>query len=297
MKYTKILMITILMLLTGVDYLYAGEKVDKSLNVHASGVVEISNVRGIVKIKGWKNNEVTVVGKLDDLATGLTFDTKDKVTRVKVDMPRKNINRGNGSNLIIRVPVGNRIDFEGVSSDLDIEDIKAGIDVATVSGDIVISGVRKILHAKTVSGDIKIKKSAGAARLATVSGDIRGDINCPEVAVSVVSGDVKLKLDEYKNFYGSVVSGDISVEGQQQDGGETELSSVNGDIDLVFTHKVNTRLMAKTGPGGDITNNLTNDEVTTAFPNTQKLSVTLGDGSGRVKLGTVNGDIKVSRKN
>jgi len=52
-----------------------------------------------------------------------------------------------------------------------------------------------------------------------------------------------------------------------------------------------------TGPGGDIVNKISTDRVVTVFPNTQRLSVTLGDGSGSVKLGTVNGDIKIRGKN
>jgi len=275
----------------------ANEKVDKALQVQSDGVVEISNIRGIVKVKGWDKDQVAVTGTLDDLAEGITFENKDKVTLIKVEMPDHNINHGDGSDLTIQVPYGNQVDFEGISSDLKVKNIKAGIDVRTVSGDIGVEGVEKILNIKTVSGDIQLKKSTGKAKLATVSGDIDGVINCPEVQVSSVSGDVNLKLDEYQNFYASVVSGNITIEGKQLDGGETKLSSVNGDINLLFINKINTRVNVKTGPGGDITNHLSKDKVITEFPNTQRLSITLGDGSGSVKLGTVNGDIKIRGKN
>jgi len=207
------------------------------LQVQSDGVVEISNIRGIVKVKGWDKDQVAVTGTLDDLAEGITFENKDKVTLIKVEMPDHNINHGDGSDLTIQVPYGNQVDFEGISSDLKVKNIKAGIDVRTVSGDIGVEGVEKILNIKTVSGDIQLKKSTGKAKLATVSGDIDGVINCPEVQVSSVSGDVNLKLDEY-----------------QLDGGETKLSSVNGDINLLFINKINTRVNVKTGPGGDITN-------------------------------------------
>ncbi len=303
MKKIKALVISALFIFSGLSVFFgtmavtAAEKVDESLQVQSDGVVEVFNIRGKVKIKGWNKNQVTVVGTLDDLAEGLTFETKDKVTHIKVEMPDHNINRGDGSKLTIQVPYGNQVDFEGISSDLNVENIKAGIDVRTVSGDIDINGVEKILNIKTVSGDIHLEKSTGKAKLATVSGDIKGNIKCPDVQVSLVSGDVNLKLDKYQNFYGSVVSGDITIEGQQQDGGETKLSSVNGDIDLRFTKKINTRLNVKTGPGGDIVNNISKDKVVKEFPNTQHLSITLGDGSGSVKLGTVNGDIRIKGKN
>ncbi len=303
MKNIKALVISALFIFSGLSVFLgtlavtADEKVDESLQVQSDGVVEVFNIRGNVKIKGWNNNQVTVVGTLDDLAEGLTFETKGKVTQIKVEMPDHNINRGDGSKLTIQVPFGNQVDFEGISSDLDVENIKAGIDVRTVSGDIDINSVEKILNIKTVSGDIRLKKSTGKAKLATVSGDINGDINCPDVQVSLVSGDVNLKLDEYQNFIGSVVSGNIMIEGQQQDGGETKLSTVNGDIDLRFIKKINTRLNIKTGPGGNIINNISKDKVVTEFPNTQRLSITLGDGSGSVKLGTVNGDIRITGNN
>lgn len=284
----------ITMLLLGLTTsLFAGEKVDQSKDVGADGVVQIANVRGIIRVEGWDENQVSVKGELDDMAKSLIFKTNGTVTNIEVEMPKGRLNRGDGSNLIVRVPRGHQVDFEGVSSDFVVENVKEGVDIRTVSGDVDAKGIEKSIYIKTVSGDVKVKESSGDSRLASVSGDIKAEMDSESIETNVVSGDVTLHLGNFKRLDASVVNGEFWVKGAQMDDGETSVSSVNGDVTLNFTAALNARIKAKTGPGGNIHNEISSDEVEKVFPNQEKLKCTVGDGNGKVVVSTVNGTIKI----
>ena len=276
---------------------YAGEKVDKSLDAQSDGVVEIHNVRGDIRVIAWDNSEVKVTGELDDLTAKFIFESQGKVTYLKVEIPRRNANRGDGSDLKIMVPRGSRVDFNGVSTDLLLEQVEGGVDLRSVSGDLKVHDVKEQLFLNTVSGDIDVKNSAGQAKLNTVSGDIEAEMDSSEVSVNAVSGDIRLALKSYNSLVASTVNGEIWVTGQQQDGGKSMLSSVNGDITLSFDDAVNARVSIKSGPGGSIRNSISSDPVEDVFPNQQRLRATLGDGSGQIKAGTVNGSITLKGHN
>jgi len=277
--------------------LLAGEFVEKSLSAQPNGIVEIHNVRGDIKVLGWDKQEVEIRGELDDLAEELIFEKQGKVTLIRVKMPNKNVNHGDGSKLVINIPNGNRLDFSGVSTDLIIKNIDGGIDIRTVSGDVDGKNIHKQLFVTTVSGDIEFKDSSGRAKLGTVSGDIEGNLNSQGISANSVSGDVELELTEFDELSASTVSGDLKIEGKLKDDGEASLNNVSGDITLKLASKVNARANIKSGPGGSITNGLSSDKVKEIFPNQQKLQMTLGDGSGRIKIYTVSGSIRLSGKN
>lgn len=274
--------------------LLARESVDKELDVADDGIVQISNVRGYINVEGWSKDKVSVKGVLDEMATSLTFETSGKVTTIRVEMPKGRINHGDGSNLKIRVPTASQVEFEGVSTDLDISDIEAGIDVRSVSGDVDAKSIETRVFIKTVSGDLDIEKSKGPSRLSTVSGDIMAKMDSSSIEVNAVSGDIRLEIGAYEYLDASAVNGEVNVRGAQVDGGETSISSVNGDLVMSFTDSLNARVIAKTGPGGEIINKLTSDEVEKIFPNQAKLNCTVGDGNGKVTLSTLNGTIKLS---
>ena len=94
--------------------------VDQSLAVPSDALISIDNTRGEVTIIGWDQAKVTVKGDLDDLAEAFIFDLKDQQVVIEVNVPRLDLNRGNGSNLTIQVPQESRVRFVGVSTDVEI---------------------------------------------------------------------------------------------------------------------------------------------------------------------------------
>jgi hypothetical protein len=272
----------------------AGEEVDERKSVSSQGVVEIHNTRGEVNISGWDKDEVHVFGEIDDLAERLIFDVDGDFTLIRVDMPKRNISWGDGSDLEIWVPKQSRVDFEGVSTDLELSNIEGGLSVHSVSGDIRADNIAKRMLINSVSGGIEITDASGKAKVTTVSGDLRLDLSSTEVSVNAVSGEIDLDLEAFDSLSASTVSGELDISGHLNDSGDISMNSVSGDIDLRLTAPVNARIDVNAGPGGDIDNRMTRDEPRDIFPAQMELKTSAGDATGRIRVKTVTGDITLS---
>ncbi len=269
----------------------AGERVDESKAVPLDAIISINNVRGDIEITGWDKPEVAITGELDDLAESLIFEVNGSDVRIRVVLPRKDVNWGDGSDLHIKVPTGSRIAFEGVSTDLDIKNIEGGAHLRTVSGDIEVQGIGTQLTINTVSGDIEASTIAGRTQVTTISGDVELSASATDVGVDTVSGRLQVELAKVENLYLRSVSGEIEIEGNLLPEGCIDASSVSGEITLSLVRPVNAELQIRSGIGAEINNGFTGAEPKKVFPNQQELIAVAGDGNGRISVRTVSSDI------
>ena len=274
----------------------AGDKVDKTLEADADGVVSIENVRGQIDVSGWDRQEVHVEGELDDLTESFVFERDGKRTRIEVQLPDDNVDSGDGSTLTIRVPGASRIEVRGVSSDTKVKDVTGGIEIKSVSGDITATGTGGDLVVKTVSGDVRLESVAAgsSAQLKSVSGDMKLKLMSRDVQLGTVSGDVGVELGEFDKLGVSTVSGDLDVSGTLSHNGRVECKTVSGDCALRIDGRIDARISVRTGPGGEIVNHLNDTAPTEEFPAQQRLDTTIGNGAGSITASTVSGDITLS---
>ena len=265
--------------------------VDQSLAVPSDALISIDNTRGEVTIIGWDQAKVTVKGDLDDLAEAFIFDLKYQQVVIEVKVPRLDLNRGNGSNLTIQVPQESRVRFVGVSTDVEIENIRGGVQVQLVSGDLEARRIESQLLINTVSGDIEINGVIVSVLASTISGDLELVTTAESLRLDTVSGDVDLTLKAFDQLAVHSVSGSMEIDGELNPAGHIELASVSGDIRLGLQPGLNATLDLDGGISGDIVNDLSDDEVETRFPSRQRLRAIVGDGSGRIGIRTVSADI------
>jgi DUF4097 and DUF4098 domain-containing protein YvlB len=293
---------------------FAGEKVDKTLPANNITTVNIENVRGDVFINGWDKSEVSFKGELDDEAKGYIFEQRGASIFIKVKMPShlKNGWGVNKSNLTINMPDSARVNFTGVSSDVQVKNLNGGAEIHTISGDILAKAINEHVELDTVSGDIKSQSLSGKIRLSSISGSIKdtgskgrlklevisGEIlsnsQANEVAVKNISGEIKLNLGRVDEFTISTISGDVESKLSLNKNAEVKLSSVSGDIELKFNNKVNASFRIDSNAGGDIVNKLTADQAKhDKYGPSSRLYFQVGDGSASVRANTVSGEIKI----
>lgn len=284
-------LLSLLLILVFSSTVTAKSAVDQSLAVPSDALININNTRGEVAIIGWDQAKVAVKGDLDDLAEAFIFDLKDQQVVIEVKVPRLDLNRGNGSNLTIQVPQNSRVRFVGVSTDVEIENIRGGVQVQLVSGDLEARRIESQLLINTVSGDIEINDVIGSVLASTISGDLDLVTTAKSLRLETVSGDVDLTLNGFDQLAVHSVSGSMEIAGQLNPAGQIELASVSGDIRLGLQPGLNATLDLDGGMSGDIVNDLSDDEVETRFPSRQRLQAIVGDGSGRIGIRTVSADI------
>lgn len=126
----------------------------------------------------------------------------------------------------------------------------------SVSGDVQVSGVTGKLHASAVSGDVHVKDVSGSVSASAVSGDVN-------VEIQRLEGSDDMKF--------STVSGDVSVSLPSSLDADVDMSSFSGSIKTDFPVEVRAE----------------------RFGSRNWARGKLGEGSRRLRISTVSGDLSL----
>lgn len=267
------------------------EEVDERRDVVRDGLVKIKNLRGDIRIEGWGEDEIRVQGDLDELSTGLRFEVQGDETQIEVQMPRRDVNWGDGSDLVIQVPSISRIAVDSVSTDVYAENLDGGVQLRTVSGEIELRSSSQTINLATVSGRIEVRDSSGDLRARSSSGEIELHSHQGNADVETMSGEINLVAREAERLRGSTISGQIEVEVSFLQDVQAEFTSVSGEITIEIDDPENLSVSANS-ISGEISNYLTDDAVKEGFGQ-NSLRTQIGDGSGSLNVRVVSGAIEI----
>jgi DUF4097 and DUF4098 domain-containing protein YvlB len=287
------------MLLTPVAL--AEQPVDRRAPADPQGEVEISSVAGQVSIAGWDRNEVQVTGTLGDGIERLDFVSDPKRTVVKVVM-KKGSSGWDGdegdAELSIHVPAGSRVTASTVSADLSVSGVEGELRLQTVSGELSGRIAAKDVEAKSVSGDVVLRGEGKPAviTVTTVSGDAQVRNAAGEIVANSVSGSLNLDLDQITRARGRTTSGDLSLSGALARDARVDAETISGEVDLDFRGTVNAEFEIESF-SGEIDNCFGQKALSTdKYGPGSELHFRQGDGSARVRVQSLSGDIRVCGK-
>ena len=306
-------LIAIALLSISSSFVFAGEQIDKTLSVLDNGKVIIENQRGDVQIKGWDKSEVQVTGELDDKALGYEFESSGNRTIFKVKMPRKmrSWNSGEGSKLVIHVPLNSDLNFEGVNVNVDVSEVEGGSDIETVNGQIsahkltgkinlstVNGGIRTKdlggkIHYETVNGDIHDTNSQGRLRFDAVNGDIATKTKAEDIRIENVNGEIDLNADSIQRLDISTVNGqlDLSIPSFLNNA-RVQIETVSGNVELNLSKTASAKFEIESHAGGRIKNSLTNDKVNKPkYGPSSSLEFEMSGGKADIEIDTISGRI------
>jgi len=293
------------------------DRVDETKDVSATGNVAVNVVRGKVRLVGWDKPAVQVTGTLDTKTKAFIFNVNgdETIIEVKID---DGINgwfgSDEGSSLTVYLPAASRMEFDGVSTDVDVLGLDKAIEVSVVSGDMTMVGGSSSVTVQSVSGDLILSDSTGRVKVVTVSGDIKsnsvtgeahytsvsGDIvvkdGGEEVLIETVSGEIEVVNGSVNRLGGHSISGDITVGTRLLDSGSIEFANISGNIALLLEGDISERFSLETG-SGSISNKLSTDQpAISRYMGDENIQFTVGDGSGQVSLSTRSGDLLVEAR-
>jgi len=276
---------------------WAGTPINQRAAADPSGAVEISNVAGTVRVTGWDRNEVEVTGELGEGTERLDFAVIDKVTRVKVILPNRS-NNVEDTDLVVRIPTASRLAVTTVSADIEVQDVTGAQRLQTVSADIRTEAAAEDVECKSVSGDVAVNGSGKKAlvTITTVSGDAMALKVAGEVNANTVSGNLTLGLGETTRSRLRSTSGDLTMASVLAADGRLDIESISGDVRLELHGPVNAEFDV-TSFNGEIRNCFGPKAVSTSeYAPGKELQFREGQGTGRVRIKTLNGDISVCKK-
>jgi hypothetical protein len=174
------------------------------------------------------------------------------------------------------VPSDCAVELGVVSADATVAGITAPTSVRSVSGDLMLDDVTADVSAQTVSGDLETRGLRGALEFKSVSGDltvVEGAI--PRVFAETVSGEMTLDLDEQASarLHLVSVSGDVTLRLPDDASLEVEIQTMSGELDSAFDGVVRQRT-----------------------PGCRILSGRVGSGEGALRAKTVSGDVTLLRR-
>ena len=275
----------------------AGSAIDKRAPADPAGSVEVSNVAGTVSVSGWDRSEIEVTGELGDGVERLEFTTTDKVTRIKVVLPDRSYNVED-TDLIVKVPASSRVSVNTVSADLVVSGVTGAQRLQSVSGNVSTTAGSEDVEAKTVSGDVRVEGSGkkGMLTITTVSGDASALKVAGEVNANTVSGDLVLGLGETQRSRLRSTSGDVILATRLVPDSRFDVESISGDVRVSLHGTVDAEFDVSSF-SGEISNCFGPKPVSTSeYAPGQELRFREGQGTARIRIKTLNGDVNLCRK-
>jgi len=286
-----------ILIFTGITFsnvCLAGEKVNQSLSVEASGKVFVKIPRGLVTIQGWDKQEVILQGELDDTTKRLTFETKNEKTWIKIDTEGRQ-HWGDSSVLNIFMPKQLQLYFKGIDTSFTLSELDNHIEGKTINGNLIVKKSHGKIKLSVVSGDAAIIESSGFTKIESVSGMINFSGDFEQAFLKTISGDITADISGTNELTIKNISGETEIRGQVKSQAQLKLSSVSGDILYRSTNELNAECEMVSQFGGEINNLLTDDLPIDGNLNKKTLNLVSGDGSGKLSINTVNGSITIKK--
>lgn len=269
--------------------------IDQRVAADPGGQVIVNNVVGTVNVEAWDKAEVEVTGSIDSGVTRVDVLRDGSRVTVRVVLPSANARRNADADLTIRVPKGSSLDATTVSADIGVREVAGALRLKSVSGEIAAQGVAKDSEFKSVSGDIRVTATAPAARLITysVSGNLIVDDLSGELDATTVSGDLLLDLGTITSLRLRSTSGDARLGGRLAKGARVDFESVSGDLSAKLAADAGFSVEADSFSGSLSNCFGVKSESVSQFGPGERMSLTRGEGSARIRAKTMSGDVRI----
>ena len=272
----------------------AATGLDERTEAALDGRVEVSNVRGAVRVRGWDRPEVHVAGRLGVGSEGLRFERLGDRVVVEVRLPRRGGRDVEATNLEVSVPRASTVEIDTVEAEIRVLELAGRLRAHSVSGDLQVETAGRELELESVSGDVRLEGTGQQARvrLASVSGDVRAEAVAGDVEAESVSGDLALRLGTTRRLEATSTSGRLEIRAALAEDARVELESVSGDVELSLDGSTDGRYELRSF-SGDVEVCFGPEAERQRFGPGSRLDFTAGDGGPLVRIQTMSGEIEV----
>lgn len=287
-------------LLLGLSAAQAQTPIDESRPLAADGAVEISNLKGSIRVTGGTAEGLKLSGELGEDAKLVIREQGRGRVEIEVEYPnRSGWGWGGGSggdtHLVLEMPTGATLEATSVSADIEVRSVSgAELSLESVSGSLVLADSDpRSLQLATVSGSQRIESGARAIESESVSGEVRITASAAdELRAETVSGDLQLSLAQpVRELRVETVSGSARIETGLAPGGSLRAETLSGKLEITLPQGTSARLNAESFSGR--IRSAVGEVETAEYGPGSSLQTTLGDGDGRVQLETFSGGMEI----
>lgn len=236
----RVLGITATLVLVGFSSLYA-EEIRKSLATTENPTVEVRSQSGRVKVQGWDQNQVGVVGQSSD-AMKLSADGDSQKITVESHPTREKLSREESQvNFEIHVPRKSTVHVKTDTGTVEVNSLDGGaVTVDGVSTDVAVANVQGDIDVKTVDGPIQLLSSQGNIKVESISGDMKFmRVSASDFVANTNSGNISFE-------------GDFGAAGRSSHGdkpGNYVLNSYSSSIEVIAARTASFHVSARSAQG------------------------------------------------
>src|SRR5258705_8991905 len=203
------------------------------------------------------------------------------------------------SDIAVEIPTGSALTVSTVSADTSVEDVRGALDLQTVSGNIETQTYNESAKLRLVRGDIAARGNGGnggnaGLPLVTVRGNADVKNAGGETNVQSVSGNLNLHQNRVARSRLRTTSGDITLHGELAKDARVEGESVSGDVNFYLAGTRDGDYDLATATG-DITNCFGPEPVEHKYGPGMELKFRQGSSTATLRARTLSGDISLCK--
>jgi len=274
----------------------AQQRVDERRPAAATGLVEIENPGGSLRVLGWARPEVTVTGQLGPGAESLSVTGEHN--RIRIEVETRGNPHGVVSDLEVHVPEGSRLEIQSFAGSIAVADVKGTVRAENVNGGITVSGPAREVDVQTVNGSLDVSTSARRVHAESVNGSVTVKGASGEVEASTVNGALTVTGGTFSHGHLETVNGRVRFEGDLARNASLDAESVSGAVELLLPGGVAADFTLSTF-SGTVDNDLGPalvDHGGHENPGEKELSFTTGAGGASVTVHTLSGGIAIRKR-
>jgi hypothetical protein len=271
----------------------AQTKVNRGLQLDATGAVRVYNLVGSVRVTGWNRDSVVVRGTL---GKGNTLHMGGGGAGLKMFIEGMDDRNPARADIEVIVPVRAKVWIKTATASIDVRDVTGSLDLYVVGGDIKVTGNPADVNAEAIDGSITIIGSPAWVRAKSASGDVSLDGSSPDVTISTVSGRIDVDGTKFEKAKFESVTGSIRFAGSFQRGGLVNFDSHSGSIEIGIPAGSPADFDV-VSIAGAISNKLTRSRpVPGRYGRGAELTTSSGDGGTRVVVRSFKGPVTLLGK-
>jgi DUF4097 and DUF4098 domain-containing protein YvlB len=219
----------IALLLITASPLAAQRRIDEHRPLAPDGAIRVYNLYGSVRVVGWSRDSVAVTGTTS-LGERFFIGSGDRSMKVGVESDEAHTVRG--SHLVLHVPERARVWVKTASAEIEVRDVRGGLDLSSVGASIRVFGSPRELNAETMDGQIAVTGMPAWLRAKTANGGITFQGTSEDVALSSVSGPLLVDAGAIARGRFETVTGNIEFRGSFDPRGSVTFETHSGAVDL-----------------------------------------------------------------
>lgn len=271
----------------------AGQSVPplRAFTVAPDAVVRIWMPGGRLRVEGWSRDSVEVRVNLAPGAGRLLAGGGRTALKIVLDGVKDSVALS-AALVEVRVPRGAQLTVQGGNVDVDVSGLTGTLDGSLRAGRLRADGAFRTVRADVLDGNIELVGASAEVDARTGTGrvlvrGVTGDLRASSVSGMLLVGGASLRRARLES-----VTGEISVKGSVQHGGQLEVYSHAGDVELRLPPTLDAEIDV-TAPTG----RFSSEFPIKGTPSLKSsLTATLGDGGSRIVVRTFKGRVSLAQQ-